>query len=177
MKDNNIRNLMPAKEYEGYTASTLKPWDDMLVRNCEKLNPLPEGRGKLLDVGTGTGVLLERLIESPDFNYTLLGIDYYEDNVIEANNKFEKRNLANQINVSLGDAHLLEFDDETFDFVISRATLHHLVDPVQALKEKFRVLNKTGKCIIHDMRKDVPADVLAEFNAMRKKNWLPPHSC
>jgi ubiquinone/menaquinone biosynthesis C-methylase UbiE len=175
MKENNIRNIMPALEYEAYTATFLKPWDDMFLKRCKKLAPSSTGEQRLLDVGTGTGVLLERLYETPGFeNYTFTGIDYYEDNVIEANEKFLNKGLFEKIIVKEGDAHYLDFESESFDVVISRATLHHLVDPVKALQEKYRVLKPNGICLIHDMKRDVSETVLAEFNALRKKANYPP---
>ncbi|CAA9202062.1 class I SAM-dependent methyltransferase [Flavobacterium collinsii] len=175
MKQNNIRNIMPALEYEAYTSTFLKPWDDMFLKRCKKNAPVSTEKPTLLDVGTGTGVLLERLYETPGFeNYTFIGIDYYEDNVIEANDKFTERGLSDRISVKEGDAHYLDFESETFDMVISRATLHHLVDPVKALQEKYRVLKPNGICLIHDMKRDVSEEVLAEFNALRKKANYPP---
>ncbi len=175
MKQDNIRNIMPAAEYEAYTSAFLKPWDNMLLKRCQKLNPIPDGKGSLLDVGTGTGVLLEGLSLTTGFEgYTFFGIDYYEDNVLEANAKFDTKGLSDRIHITTGDAHQLEFEDDHFDMVLSRATLHHLVDPVKALKEKYRVLKPGGVCLIHDMKRDVPEEVLAQFNALRKKANYPP---
>jgi ubiquinone/menaquinone biosynthesis C-methylase UbiE len=175
MKQDNIRNIMPALEYEAYTSTFLKPWDDMLLKRCRKLNPNSGEKSRLLDVGTGTGVLLERLYETTGFeNYTFTGIDYYEDNVIEANEKFANKGLLHKITVKEGDAHYLDFESESFDMVISRATIHHLADPVKALQEKHRVLKPNGVCLIHDMKRDVSETVLAEFNALRKKANYPP---
>ena len=46
----------------------------------------------------------------------------------------------------LMDAHDLQFEDETFDFVYGAAILHHL-DMVPALDEIFRVLKPNGKIL------------------------------
>ena len=175
MKDTNLKNIMPAAEYEAYTSKYLKPWDDMLIRRCAQENNSETSNGKLLDVGTGTGVLLEELYKTQGFdNFELIGIDYYKDNVIEANAKFAERSLDNQIKVFEGDAHALDFQDNNFDMVISRATIHHLKNPIKALQEKYRVLKPGGVCLIHDMRRDVPQTILDTFNALRQKVNYPP---
>ncbi|WP_299210426.1 class I SAM-dependent methyltransferase [uncultured Dokdonia sp.] len=175
MKDINLKNIMPATEYEAYTSKYLKPWDAMILKRCAEENNQKSAQGTLLDVGTGTGVLLEELHKIQGFeNYRLIGIDYYQDNVIEATAKFKERSLDNYITVVQGDAHALDFSDDTFDMVISRATIHHLVDPVKALQEKYRVLKPNGVCLIHDMRRDVPIEILEKFNALRAKANYPP---
>lgn len=43
---------------------------------------------------------------------------------------------------------LKEFEDNSVDFIISRHSLEHLIDPVKALKEWHRVLKLGGKMII-----------------------------
>jgi SAM-dependent methyltransferase len=46
------------------------------------------------------------------------------------------------------DAHNLPEMDETYDSVIGLHTLHHLADPIVALKEMLRVLKPDGKIIL-----------------------------
>jgi ubiquinone/menaquinone biosynthesis C-methylase UbiE len=172
----NIRNLKSAKIYEEYTSHSLKPWDDIFIERCLAENPVKDGRnGRLLDVGTGTAVLLEKLTALAPFkNFELIGIDYYVENVAEANLKLSGQSLGHNCKVIPGDAHELQFDDDSFDMVVSRATLHHLYDPVLAIKEKFRVLKNGGICLIHDMRRDVNAAILEYFNELRAKVNYPP---
>ena len=166
---------MPAAEYEAYTSQYLKPWDKMFIERCIEENPCKNNSGKLLDVGTGTAVLLEELIKTKGFeNYHLVGIDYFQDNVEEANLKILDKGLENRIEVQVGDAHYLDFQEKEFDMVVSRATVHHLIDPVTALREKYRVLKTGGVCLIHDMRRDVKPEVLLAFNDLRAKANYPP---
>jgi SAM-dependent methyltransferase len=47
------------------------------------------------------------------------------------------------------DAHLLPFEDESFDRVIATCLIIHLSDPEKALEEWFRVLKKGGRLTIY----------------------------
>ena len=50
-----------------------------------------------------------------------------------------------------GNAECLPFEDETFDLVITRLSLHHFVEPEKPFREMQRVLKKGGKLVIWDM--------------------------
>jgi len=84
---------------------------------------------KILDVGCGTGFVSQLY---PNFDIT--GIDISDGMLSHNPHKWIKAPAEN-----------IPFKDNEFDFVLSRALLHHLDDPKVGLKEMFRVLKKGGK--------------------------------
>jgi ubiquinone/menaquinone biosynthesis C-methylase UbiE len=169
----DISNLRPAAEYERYAQTFLKPWDDLLIaRLCELL--AGRAHGVLLDVGTGTAVLPRKLARVPQFEgWRFIAIDSFEAEVGEARQQIAAEQLEDRIDTRLGDAHRLAAEYANVDCVISRATLHHLKDPVLALRELYRILAPGGVCVIHDMRRDADQHALAEFTRMRRESGYP----
>lgn len=174
MRDNSPC-AQSAEQYDGYTASQTAPWDEILIARVCQVRPAHVTQGTLLDVGTGTAVLLDKLAGVDDFaGWRLVGIDYYADMVEKANQRLQARGLQDRIEVRVGDAHALPFADNSVDMVMSRATLHHLLDPAGSFREVYRVLAPGGVGVIHDLRRDAPADVLAEFNRLRAEVGIQP---
>ena len=173
--ENNIKAIPTAQEYEKLVAKLLSLWDELLIfRIKTELNPVGK-TGKVLDVGMGTGIVLRYMANDNDFDgYHFTGIDYFDDMVATAQERVEGEGLSERIDCAAGDANLLDFPDNSFDLVISRATLHHLSDPTQALKEKYRVLKPGGFAIIHDARRDAPPETLAYFTKIRLDLGMRP---
>ncbi|XZF15888.1 class I SAM-dependent methyltransferase [Chitinophagaceae bacterium MMS25-I14] len=172
---NNIKAIPTAEEYESVVAKLTKIWDELLIfRIKTELDPAHK-TGTMLDVGMGTGVILRYMAEDSDFDgYHFTGIDYYEDMVGIAEDRIAGEGLSDRITCAWGDASKLDYPDNSFDVVISRATIHHLSDPTEALREKFRVLKPGGFAIIHDARRDAPAETLAYFTKIRAELGLNP---
>jgi ubiquinone/menaquinone biosynthesis C-methylase UbiE len=172
---NNIKAVPTAETYEAVVAKLTKIWDDMLIfRIKTELSPIGK-TGVMLDVGMGTGIILRYIAKDKDFaGYHLTGIDYFEDMVATANARIAAEGLTEKITCAMGDANQLAYPDNSFDVVISRATIHHLADPTDALKEKYRVLKPGGFAIIHDARRDAPAETLAYFTRIRADLGLNP---
>lgn len=63
-----------------------------------------------------------------------------------------QQTLVDVSNVELrqGDARSLEFDDETFDLVLSHTVLCHVPDAEKAIAEAFRVLVPGGQLVVFD---------------------------
>jgi SAM-dependent methyltransferase len=94
----------------------------------------------ILDVGCGTGAILEQL-GSPERN---VGIDLAP----EAVSFCQKRGLSN---VRQGDICALPFADGSFDVVICSSVLYHewVLDVAGALREMHRVLRPDGVLLIN----------------------------
>ena len=61
-----------------------------------------------------------------------------------------------------GNAMNLPFEDETFDLVLTRLSLHHFTEPQRPFREMQRVLKKGGKLVVWDM--EATAENLREVN-------------
>jgi ubiquinone/menaquinone biosynthesis C-methylase UbiE len=99
-----------------------------------------KNNGVILDVGCGSGYILERL--SADHKY---GIDLSLNNITKA-----KKNLAGKKNIFLerADAQNLPFNDSFFDCVVSSEVIEHVPNPEKVLAEIFRVLKADGRMVI-----------------------------
>ena len=105
---------------------------------------LPQGL-VAADIGCGTGVFTEML--SPIAS-SVIGIDR-EPTMLDA----ARSRLGNPANVELrqGGAESLPLDDSSIDLAVLGLILHHLEEPVLALREVARVLRPNGRALIVDM--------------------------
>jgi ubiquinone/menaquinone biosynthesis C-methylase UbiE len=102
----------------------------------------PEDR--VLDVGCGTGALLERLATTHAPS-RLAGVDPVSEMLAIA-----KERLPAAVDLRQGWAEKLPFDSESFDVVMSCNTLHYFRRPIEALREMARVLRPGGLLVITD---------------------------
>lgn len=166
--ENNIKAIPTAQEYENKVAKLTEIWDKLLLFRIKTELGDSKKTGEMLDVGMGTGIILRYMAKDnafDDFHFT--GIDYFDDMVQVANDRITEEGVKDRITTAQGDANKLDYPDNSFDVVISRATIHHLEDPTDSLKEKYRVLKPGGFAIIHDARRDAPEETLEYFRQIR----------
>jgi ubiquinone/menaquinone biosynthesis C-methylase UbiE len=90
----------------------------------------------VLDVGAGTGRALNKLKERwPDTK--VIGIE-----PVDALRAVGHKNGISKKELVFGDALDLQFNDNSFDYVIETAALHHIAKPSIAVKEMARVAKK-----------------------------------
>ena len=100
----------------------------------------------LLDLGTGTGRMLEMF--GPQIERGL-GIDLSLDMLLLARDRLERAALRN-CSVRQGDIYDLPIADNSFDAVIIHQVLHFLDDGGRAVKEAARVLRPGGSLLVVD---------------------------
>jgi ubiquinone/menaquinone biosynthesis C-methylase UbiE len=101
-------------------------------------------RGRVLDVGCGTGVLASRLAAA---GYAVTGIDP-SPAMLEI-----LRARTPDVEAVEGSGTALPFEDGAFDLVLSVATFHHIADPGdvrQTLSEMVRVARLGGRILVWD---------------------------
>ena len=100
----------------------------------------------LLDIGTGTGRILEILAPRVE---TALGIDQSREMLAVARVNLERATLENG-SVRLGDMYRLALPDASFDAVVIHQVLHYADRPAEALAEAARVLRPNGILVLVD---------------------------
>lgn len=102
----------------------------------------------VLDVGTGTGVVALDVAAKLGDNGNVIGIDLSDGMLARANEKAESMGLSERAQFLKMDAEALEFDNNSFDAVLSLYALRHFPNPRQALAEMYRVLSPGGTIVI-----------------------------
>jgi ubiquinone/menaquinone biosynthesis C-methylase UbiE len=104
----------------------------------------------LLDIGTGTGRMLEILAPRVD---SALGIDQSREMLAIARVNLERareRSGRNTASVRLGDMYQLALPDASFDAVVVHQVLHYADRPAAAITEAARVLRPGGILMLVD---------------------------
>jgi ubiquinone/menaquinone biosynthesis C-methylase UbiE len=102
----------------------------------------PRAGKKILDVGTGTGVLIHGLAPLIDPGGEVVGLDLSQTMVDEAIKRAD--GLPGKLTFMKGDVNGLQFKDNTFDAAMSSIVFQHLSDPGTALMEMVRVTKPGG---------------------------------
>ncbi|MFO7586835.1 MAG: class I SAM-dependent methyltransferase [Gemmatimonadota bacterium] len=84
----------------------------------------------MLEVGAGNGFFTYELMRY----FVLTALDF-SDNMLRMNPAPARRKIR-------GDAQFLPFDDDSFDIVLCGNLLHHLPDPIVAVREMARVARR-----------------------------------
>ena len=106
--------------------------------------PLKRGQ-RVLDVGSGTGILIPFLLEAVGSTGHVTAIDFAEKMVEACKAKYA--NLPN-VNIAVQQVENLDFPPETFDAVTCFGLFPHLENKEKALSQMNRVLKPGGKLII-----------------------------
>lgn len=118
----------------------------------------PKKGEKILDVGCGTGDLVNSLV---NLGCRVVGVDRSENMIQSARNKYP------QIPFFVKDINELDYQNE-FDAVFSNATLHWVKPPKVALEAIFRSLRNGGRFVaefggVRNVEK-IPAELRNQFN-------------
>jgi ubiquinone/menaquinone biosynthesis C-methylase UbiE/DNA-binding transcriptional ArsR family regulator len=131
-----------------------KSWDE--IRTMHVPDDAVEARIKklvgkapfqaMLDLGTGTGRLLELFAGQ---YRRAIGIDMSRDMLAVARANLDRAGITHA-QVRQGDIYALPVDRESFDLVTLHQVLHFLDDPAQAIRHAARSLRPSGRMIIVD---------------------------
>ncbi len=125
--------------------------------------------GRILDVGTGPGYLPLEIAKRSQ-SLEIIGIDISSAMVKIASRNAENMGFSERVKFKVASAASLPFEDRYFDFVVSTASLHHWLKPMECIKEIYRVLKEDGEAWIYDIRRDTTKEV--EMQVRRKYGWF-----
>jgi SAM-dependent methyltransferase len=105
-------------------------------------------KDRVLDVGTGTGVvaLLAAARIAPEAR--VVGIDISEEMLATARAKAARLPEADRIELRRVDVQALDLPDASFDVVVSLFAIQHLPDPATAFRQMHRVLRPGGRLAV-----------------------------
>jgi ubiquinone/menaquinone biosynthesis C-methylase UbiE len=104
----------------------------------------------VLDVACGNGIIA---FEYAKVVKHVTGIDLTPATIERARIIQKKRNLDN-LDWKIGDISSLPFRDNCFSIVVTRGSLHHLINSYKVMEEMYRVCKPGGKILITDITVD-----------------------
>ena len=102
----------------------------------------------VLDVGSGTGILLPLLTQAVGVKGRIVALDFAEEMLTSA----KAKGFADNIEYIVADASDMPLPNGSFDWVICNAVFPHFTDKSKALTEIARVLKRGGKLVICHVR-------------------------
>jgi ArsR family transcriptional regulator len=115
----------------------------------------PDGNGRLLDVGTGTGRVLELL--APRVRQAL-GVDASKAMLALARARLARPEYAHCA-VRLADMYRLPLANASFDTAVLQMVLHYAEDPAGVLAETARTLRPGGRLVVIELAAHARADL------------------
>jgi ubiquinone/menaquinone biosynthesis C-methylase UbiE len=109
--------------------------------------------GRVLDIGTGSGRLAIELARLKDCHFDIVALDISDNMIEKARENARRYGVENKIKFLVSTAAALPFADDSFDLVISYASLHHWFKPVTVFDEVARITRETGYTIIRDNKR------------------------
>lgn len=113
---------------------------------------------QLLDIGTGTGRVLELIAEDVD---SAVGVDLSREMLSVARSNIDRAQLRN-CQIRHADMYQLPFSGDRFDAVTMHMVLHYSDSPARALGEAARVLGPGGQLIVVDFAPHTMESMLEE---------------
>ncbi len=135
--------------------------------------------GRVLDIGTGSGLLAIELAKAKDCHFDIVAVDISKNMINKARENARRHGVENKITFIVSTAAALPFPDTSFDLVISYASLHHWFKPVAVFDEIARVTKETGLAFIRDNKrvyqnpvwKAIIWSVSRFMNRRHRENW------
>lgn len=143
-----------AESAAAYFRANAPRWDQIRTLHVDDaeveralLDMLPrQGIADLLDIGTGTGRMLELFSGRVQ---RAVGIDMSREMLAVARANLDKAGRRNCL-VRQGDMYQLPLPDQSFDAVIIHQVLHYADEPGEAIEEAARVLKPGGRLLVVD---------------------------
>lgn len=161
--------------------SMAEKWDSVCQHDMNKVKYIIsllniEYGARILDVGTGTGVLIQLLAEQAGEQGEITAIDV-SDRMLEV---AQRKHTYNNVSFVCGDVLEADFPNEYFDYVICYSVFPHFDDKEFAVKVLSKYIKQGGKLIIcHSQSREainnkhksaseaVAEDILPQINVIR----------
>lgn len=131
----------------------------------------PRAGQKLLDVAGGTGDISFRFLKRAGSGHATV-LDLTEPMLIEGRKRAEAASLSDSLEWVVGDAMVLPFEDNTFDFYTISFGIRNVTRPQKALEEAYRVLKPGGRLMVLEFSQ-IPNDMMQEAYDLYSFNVIP----
>ena len=165
-----VRDLR-AEQAQEYFQTVAESWDTIRslhvaqqkveARLCEIVGDEPVA--ELLDIGTGTGRILEIL--APQVQHGV-GVDLSNGMLAVARSNLERQGFTH-LQVRKGDMYGLPIDDASIDLAVVHMVLHYSDDPRAVIHEAARILRPGGRLVLIDFAAHTEEQLREQFNHRR----------
>ena len=149
IKDTEQFKLDDSSSYDSYAYDYHRCVDRLcepFIKQMVSLAHLKPGY-RVLDVGTGTGIVANYAANLLDNSGSVIGIDLSKGMLETSALNAKEKGLSNVSFIRM-DAENLALPAESFDSVLSMLAIDHFPDASQALGEMYRVLKPEGHLVI-----------------------------
>jgi len=167
---------MQLQEYFDQLAST---WDNELSpERVKSLGKIVKELGikpgyNVLDIGSGTGVLLPFLIAELDGKGEIFALDFSAEMLIQA----QAKNFPPIVRFAQADVLAIPLDDNSVELAICNSAFPHFDDKGKSLKEITRVLKNNGRVVIcHTMGSEMINQLHRSIGGAVANDLLPNES-
>jgi ubiquinone/menaquinone biosynthesis C-methylase UbiE len=166
-------------QLQGYFDQLAPTWDKELTE--EKLKRLANIVKELgirpgyhvLDIGSGTGVLLPFLIAELGHEGKIVALDFSAEMLGQA----QAKNFPPIVDFAQADVLAIPLADNSVDLAICNSVFPHFNDKVKALKEIARVLRDNGRLVIcHTMSREAINQLHQSIGGVVASDLLPDES-
>lgn len=132
--------------------------------------------GTVAELGCGAGRLLLELAHT---SRRLIGVDQSEGMLSRARQLVALEDLAGRADLRLGRVEHLPMADGSVDAVVAHMVLHHVPEPIRALREAWRVLGPAGRLVVAELTahgnvayRETQGDLWPGFEPAQLEGWL-----
>jgi ubiquinone/menaquinone biosynthesis C-methylase UbiE len=143
-----------ARWYASLTHKSLNEFEALARRVAAQI----PANSSVLEVAPGPGYCAIELAKSGGCRMT--GLDISRSFVEIASRNAKQAGV--DVDFRRGDAANMPFAPESFDFLLCRAAFKNFSQPLQALKEMYRVLKPGGRALIIDLRRDASMESISQ---------------
>ena len=120
------------------------PWASLVLRH---LNPSDLAERVVLEIGSGRGELVRRLVAEACGPRHLVAVDFAQSAVQYGVRRTRETN-GHRVSWAVGSIQDIPISDASVDTVISCETIEHVVEPMKAMREVHRVLRPGGRLLL-----------------------------